>query len=89
MILGVSFDDAGAQARFAEKYGFPFGLLPDTDRTIGMAYGACDTARDEYAMRIAYLIGRDGRIVEAHSQVSPAAYPAEQLESIRRITGGA
>jgi peroxiredoxin Q/BCP len=84
----VSFDDASAQHRFAEKYSFPFGLLPDTERKIGMAYGACDTPRDEYAMRIAYLIGKDGRVIEAHSQVAPATYPSEQLASIRRIAGG-
>jgi peroxiredoxin Q/BCP len=81
----VSFDDPEAQRRFAEKFSFPFALLPDVDRTIGMAYGACDTPRDEYATRIAYLIGKDGRVLEAHSQVSPASYPAEQLESLRRI----
>jgi peroxiredoxin len=54
-------------------------------RKIGMAYGACDTPRDEYAMRIAYLIGKDGKVLEAHSRVNAATYPAEQLESLRRI----
>jgi len=54
-----------------------------------MAYGACDTASDEYAMRIAYLIGRDGRILEAHGQVNPSTYPTEQLESIRRLADNA
>jgi len=81
----VSFDDADAQKRFAEKYSFPFGLLPDIDRKIGMAYGACDTRADEYAMRVAYLIGKDGRILEAHSRVNPSTYPSEQLASLRRI----
>jgi peroxiredoxin len=52
-----------------------------------MAYGACDTARDEYAMRIAYLIGPDGTILEAHSQVNPSTYPSEQLDAIRRLHG--
>ena len=85
----MSFDDAGAQVRFAEKYSFPFGLLPDVDRRIGMAYGACDTPRDEYAMRIAYLVGKDGQILEAHSQVSPSTYPSEQLASLRRIAARA
>ena len=54
-----------------------------------MAYGACDTPKDEYAMRIAYLIGKDGLIVEAHSRVTPATYPATQLESLRAIASKA
>ncbi len=79
----MSFDDGDAQRRFAEKYSFPFALLPDTDRSIGTAYGACDTSKDEYAMRIAYLIGKDGKVVEAHSQVNASTYPATQLASLK------
>jgi len=40
-------------------------------------------------MRIAYLIGPDGTVLEAHSQVNPSTYPTEQLESVRRIAGSA
>jgi peroxiredoxin Q/BCP len=78
-ILGISFDDAEANKRFAEKFDFPFPLLCDTDRTIGMAYGAADSPRDEYARRIAYLIDENGRIAEAHAKVDPRSYPKEQL----------
>ncbi len=78
-ILGVSFDDAEANKRFAEKFDFPFPLLCDTGRTIGLAYGAADSPRDEYARRIAYLIDESGRIAEAHPKVDPRAYPKEQL----------
>jgi len=48
-----------------------------------MAYGACDTTNEEYARRIAYLIGPEGTIVEAHEKVNPAKYPEQQLESLR------
>ena len=52
-----------------------------------MAYGACDTPKDVYAARIACLIGKDGKVLEAHGKVNAATYPAEQLESLRRIAG--
>lgn len=52
-----------------------------------MAYGACDSTGDEYAARIAYLIGKDGKVLEAHSQVNPSTYPAEQLQSLQTIAG--
>lgn len=66
-------------AKFAEKYDFPFPLLCDTDRKIGIAYGAAETPRDEYARRIAYVIDEQGRIQEAHPKVDPKTYPKEQL----------
>jgi thioredoxin-dependent peroxiredoxin len=89
VILGCSFDDVDAQRRFAEKYHFPFALLADTERQLGVAYGACDVPTDDYARRIAFWIGRDGKIIEAHPKVDAAKYPQAQLDSIRsRSLGG-
>ena len=85
--MGVSFDDANANLAFARKYKFPFRLVPDVSREIGVSYGAADTPADEFAARIAYLIGPDGKILEAHPMVNAAKYPAEQLESLRRMAG--
>ena len=68
-----------ANARFAEKFDFPFPLLCDTKREIGIAYGAADSVKDEYAKRIAYVIDENGRIAEAHAKVDPRSYPKEQL----------
>ena len=78
----MSFDDAGANARFAEKYDFPFPLLCDTSRKIGIAYGAADSPKDEYAKRIAYVIDENGRIAEAHGKVDARNYPKEQLKTL-------
>jgi peroxiredoxin Q/BCP len=81
-VLGASFDTREENERFAEKFQFPFPLLCDTERKIGLAYGACDSQKDEYARRIAYLIGEDGRILQAHPKVDPKKYPQEQLASL-------
>lgn len=86
-IVGVSFDKAEASLAFARKYSFPFPMIADESRAIGLLYGAADTVSDEFAPRIAYLIGPDGTIVEAHAKVDAAGYPGEQLESLRRIVG--
>ena len=79
----MSFDDQQSNAKFAEKYHFPFPLLCDTDRKIGMAYGAATSADDQYAKRIAYVIDENGRIQEAHEKVSAGLYPHEQLERLQ------
>ena len=81
-ILGVSFDTPEENAAFAKKYSFPFPLLCDTRRDVGVAYGAADSAEDEYARRIAYLIDENGRIAQAYPKVDPGAYPKEQLERL-------
>ena len=81
-VLGVSFDSQQENKRFAEKNRFPFPLLCDTDHKIGLAYGAGDSEKDEYARRIAYVIDENGKIAEAHPKVDPASYPQQQLQSL-------
>jgi thioredoxin-dependent peroxiredoxin len=79
VILGASFDTASDNAAFAQKFGFPFPLLCDTDRALGMAYGACDDPKAGYAKRISYLIDEQGKILRAYPKVQPADHPEEVL----------
>ena len=84
MIFGISFDDQKANAAFSQKFGFNFPLLCDTDRKIGIAYGAADPGSTSgNARRIAYVIDPKGRIQEAHEKVDAKSYPSEQLKTIR------
>ena len=69
-------------AAFAKKFAFPYPLLCDTTRAIGLAYGACDSPADRSARRISYVIGPDGKILQAHPKVSPKAHPKEVLASL-------
>ena len=79
MILGASFDTVEENRAFAEKFGYPFPLLCDTQREIGMAYGACDTAKDEYARRISYVIDPQGTIAHAFPKVDAKSHPKAVL----------
>jgi len=81
-ILGASFDTAPENKAFADKFSFPFPLLCDTDRAIGMAYGACDDPKAEHAKRISILIGPDRKIVKVYDPVKPASHPGEVLEDL-------
>ncbi|HKQ97938.1 MAG TPA: peroxiredoxin [Candidatus Polarisedimenticolia bacterium] len=78
-ILGVSFDTVEENAAFAEKFHFPYQLLCDTTREIGLDYGACDDAKAEYPRRISYVIGPDGRIEHAFPKVDTKTHPAAVL----------
>jgi len=78
----VSFDTPEENRKFAEKFKFNFPLLCDTDRKIGLAYGAATKASDEYASRIAYVIDENGKIAQAHPKVDASSYPAMQLNDL-------
>lgn len=79
VVLGVSFDDEAANRAFAEKFGFPYRLLCDTDRSIGMAYRACSDHGAKHARRITYVIDAQGRILHAIENVDPATHIDEVI----------
>jgi peroxiredoxin Q/BCP len=73
----VSFDSVAANRTFAEAQGFPFPLLCDVERKLGLAYGACETARDAFPRRITYVIGGDGRIEQTLVTEDPGGQAAD------------
>lgn len=79
IILGISFDDVASNAAFAKKFDFPFRLLCDTDRKVGLAYGACTDPKAGYPSRISYLIDEHGKIKAAYSKVNPGDHASQVL----------
>jgi peroxiredoxin Q/BCP len=79
----VSFDTVLENEAFAKKFDFPFPLLSDTGREIGMAYGACDAPDAATARRITYVIGPEGRIVAVFPKVAAAEHAAEVLRALQ------
>jgi len=81
-ILGISFDTVQENDAFAKKFHFPFPLLCDTSRAIGLMYGACDSAQAEYADRITYVIDPGGKISQVHGKVKASRHPEELLHTL-------
>jgi peroxiredoxin Q/BCP len=81
-VLGASFDTVEENAAFAAKKSFPFRLLCDTTRALGLAYGACETANDGYARRITYVVGPDGKIEQAIDTKDPKGQAQAILDSL-------
>jgi peroxiredoxin Q/BCP len=75
----VSFDGVEANAAFAKKFDFPYKLLCDTDRELGLAYGACKDATAGYANRISYLLDEQGKVKAVYPKVSPGDHPKQVL----------
>ena len=81
-VLGISFDAPDANRRFAAKFDFPFPLLSDPTRVVGLAYGACADPKASHAKRLTYVIGQDGLIEQAIDTTAPATQAADLLESM-------
>ena len=80
-MLGVSFDTPAENEAFAKKFNFNFPLLCDTDRKVGVLYGAADAgATKGGARRIGVIIGPDGKVKQYFPKVSAASFPAEALK---------
>lgn len=82
VILGVSVDGAVANSAFATKYGFEFPLLCDVDRSVSVAYGACDDAAAVKAKRIGVVIDASGIIKAYYPTVDAQSFPAQVIETL-------
>lgn len=69
-IAGISPDTPERLADFRAEHGLPFPMLSDEDHVIARAYGAYGTKKNygreyEGIIRSTFVIGPDGRVVEA------------------------
>ena len=86
-ILGVSADGEPAHVRFREKYGLPFTLLSDPDRTTAKAYDVWreTTMHGEKSMgilRSTFVIDAEGTVVRAMYGVKPEGHADNVLAGL-------
>ena len=84
VILGVSKDSVASHKRFEEKYGLPFTLLSDVEKTVIQAYDVWKEKKNYGkvsmgVVRTTYLIDESGVIVRAFDKVKAADNPAQML----------
>jgi peroxiredoxin Q/BCP len=82
-LLGVSADPQGKQAKFKEKYGFPFPLLADEDKAVIEAFGVWGPKKfmgKEYdgIHRTTFVIDENGIIAEVIDKVKTKEH-ADQI----------
>ena len=83
----VSKDTVASHKRFEEKYGLPFTLLSDTEKTVIQAYDVWKEKKlygkvSMGLVRTTYLIDENGVIVKAFEKVKAADNPAQMLGEI-------
>ena len=87
VVLGVSKDSVASHKKFEEKYGLPFPLLSDPEKTVLQAYDVWKEKKlygkvSMGVVRSTYLIDEQGIIVKALGKVKPAENPAQMLEEL-------
>lgn len=85
-ILGVSVDDSGSHARFADKFHLPFPLLADTDGAVARSYGSLTSFGPiKFAKRHTFIIDPQGRIARLYRDVKPSTHSREILEDMKAL----
>jgi thioredoxin-dependent peroxiredoxin len=83
-VLGISRDSVEAQAAFADKRGFGYPLLADTDRTVAALYGVKGGMLGlSPVKRSTFVIGQDATVLAAYaSETNMNAHADRALEAL-------
>ena len=90
VVIGVSKDSVASHKRFEEKYGLPFTLLSDPEKTVIQAYDVWKEKKlygkvSMGVVRTTYLIDENGVIVKAFDKVKAADNPAQMAAALDSI----
>jgi len=86
-VVGVSVDDSGSHAKFAEKYKLPFPLLADVDGKVADSYGALtNLGIIKIAKRYTFLIDPKGMIAKSYLSVDTSRHSQEIIDDLKKIT---
>lgn len=93
VVLGVSLDSIDSHRRFIQKYTLPFTLLSDPDAAVSKAYGVYKLkkmyGREFFGIeRSTFLIGLNGRIIQAFPRVKVDAHVDELLVALKNSQAG-
>ena len=86
-VIGISRDSVTSHVKFAEKYGLPFILLSDPERTAIEAYGVWQEKRTAGkvsmgVIRTTFIIDENGLSEAIKPRVKPDTDAAEILEAL-------
>lgn len=87
VVVGISKDSVASHKKFEEKYGLPFTLLSDTEKTVIQAYDVWKEKKNYGkvsmgVVRTTYLIDEKGTIIKAFGKVKAADNPLQMLNEL-------
>jgi peroxiredoxin Q/BCP len=88
VVLGISPDKPSAQKKFKEKFGFPFSLLADEDKSIAKRFGVLKE-KSMYGRkymgieRTTFVISAEGKIAAIISGIKADEHPQAALMALQ------
>jgi len=83
VVLGISTDSPGAQAKFKQRYSLGFTMVSDAGRKISSLYGVLRPTGT--AERTTFLVGRDGVIAAVIRGVRPEEHASEVVRRMEDL----
>jgi thioredoxin-dependent peroxiredoxin len=88
VVFGISADKPSAQKKFREKYGLPYSLLADEDKTVAKKFDVIKE-KSMYGKkymgidRTTFLISPEGKIAAIINGVKPEEHAAAVLAAMK------
>ncbi len=83
IVLGVSPDSGESHQAFIMKYGLPFQLLSDPEKTVAKEYGALKG--NGGISRSTFLIAKEGKLVKAWYDVKVPGHVDEVKQFVKKM----
>ena len=89
-MFGISADSSSAQKKFKDKYGLPYSLLADEDKSVATAFGVLKE-KSMYGKkflgieRTTFLIDTKGRIARIFPKVKPEGHAEDVLKAAKEL----
>ena len=82
VVFGLSYDSPASHKKFAEKYGLPFTLLSDKEKSVAKLYNS-----DGFLMakRNSFLIDTEGKIFKIYKNVDVTAHTSNILDDFEGL----
>ena len=84
-MLGASADTLDLNQQFTEKNKYTYPLLCDVDKKLITALGI--KAASGNAMRVTYIIDKDGKIAKVYDKVTPKGHAEDVLKEVKALSG--
>ena len=84
-MLGASADSVDLNQKFTDKNSYTFPLLCDPDKKLISALGIA--SKSGFAMRVTYIVDKEGKIAKIFDPVKPAGHAQEVLKALKELSG--
>ena len=82
-MLGASADPLALNQKFTDKEKYNFPLLSDSEKKLITALGIRSPSGN--AMRVTYVVDREGKIAKVYEKVSPKGHAEEVLKFVKTL----